>query len=110
MGALPCIIHSLKDRLIQGRNTPITTIPDHQLIRRIGAGVYGEVWLARNVMGTYRAVVVYREHRQRPALRARVQRHSEIRADLPFARGLVDVLQVAATIQPLFLLRHGIGR
>ena len=37
-------------------------IRDHELIRRIGQGSYGEVWLARNVMGTYRAVkIVYRE-------------------------------------------------
>ena len=37
-------------------------IPDHQLLRRIGGGSYGEVWLARNVMGTYRAVkIVYRK-------------------------------------------------
>ncbi len=36
-------------------------IPDHTLLRRIGCGSYGEVWLGRNVMGTYRAVkVVYR--------------------------------------------------
>src|SRR5215831_7370600 len=36
-------------------------IPDHQLVRRIGAGSYGEVWLARNVLGGYRAVkIVYR--------------------------------------------------
>src|ERR1051326_8344958 len=36
-------------------------IPDHELLRRVGEGAYGEVWLARNVMGTYRAVkVVYR--------------------------------------------------
>src|SRR4029434_6168388 len=37
------------------------TIPDHELLRCIGRGSYGEVWLARNVMGTFRAVkVVYR--------------------------------------------------
>jgi WD40 repeat protein len=36
-------------------------VADHELLRRIGSGSYGEVWLARNVMGTYRAVkVVYR--------------------------------------------------
>lgn len=38
------------------------SIPDHELLRVIGRGAYGEVWLARNVMGTYRAVkVVYRD-------------------------------------------------
>ncbi len=30
-------------------------IPDHDLIRQIGAGSYGEVWLVRNVLGSYRA-------------------------------------------------------
>src|SRR5207245_5441793 len=37
-------------------------VPDHELLRRIGGGSYGEVWLARNIMGTYRAVkIVYRK-------------------------------------------------
>src|SRR5262245_37649969 len=36
-------------------------IPDHKLIKLIGRGSYGQVWLARNVMGAYRAVkAVYR--------------------------------------------------
>ncbi len=38
----------------------IPCIPDHQLVRRIGKGAYGEVWLARNVLGTYRGVKIIR--------------------------------------------------
>ena len=38
-------------------------VPDHELLRRIGQGSYGEVWLARSVAGTHRAIkVVYRDH------------------------------------------------
>lgn len=38
-------------------------IPDHNLLHRIGHGAYGDVWLARNALGTLRAVkVVYRAH------------------------------------------------
>ncbi len=33
-------------------------IPDHELIRRIGRGSYGEVWLARTALGTWRAVKI----------------------------------------------------
>jgi WD40 repeat protein len=33
-------------------------IPDHELLRRIGRGSYGEVWLARSIMGRYRAVKI----------------------------------------------------
>ncbi|MBI3418210.1 MAG: tetratricopeptide repeat protein [Verrucomicrobia bacterium] len=38
-------------------------IPNHQLLRCIGEGSYGEVWIARSVTGTYRAVkIVYRRN------------------------------------------------
>src|SRR2546423_12158238 len=37
-------------------------IPDHQLLRCIGRGAYGEVWLARTILGEFRAVkLVYRK-------------------------------------------------
>jgi len=42
--------------------SPPPQIPDHELVRRVGKGSYGEVWLAKNVMGTFRAVkVIHRE-------------------------------------------------
>jgi serine/threonine protein kinase len=37
------------------------SIPDYQVLERIGGGAYGEVWLARNILGEFRAVkVIYR--------------------------------------------------
>ncbi len=45
------------------RAMPGTLIPDYELVQRIGAGSYGEVWLARNVLGALRAVKVI--HRSR---------------------------------------------
>src|SRR6059036_2477464 len=45
-------------------------IPDHQLLRRIGSGSYGEVWLGRSITGAWRAVkVVYRKSFEQSACR-----------------------------------------
>jgi hypothetical protein len=44
-------------------NRPKPQLPNHELIRCIGSGSFGDVWLALNVIGTYRAVkVVYRRN------------------------------------------------
>lgn len=40
----------------------LPAVPDHELLRRIGRGSYGEVWLARNILGENRAVkIVHRD-------------------------------------------------
>ena len=37
-------------------------ISDHDLLKKIGDGSYGEVWLARNAVGTLRAIkIVHRK-------------------------------------------------
>jgi len=48
------------ERLRHDGDRPPLRIPDHTLLRVIGRGSYGEVWEARNVMGTPRAVKIVR--------------------------------------------------
>jgi len=43
---------------MSARHTHPASIPDLELLRCIGRGAYGEVWLARNIVGTYRAVKI----------------------------------------------------
>ncbi|HEX4646700.1 MAG TPA: serine/threonine-protein kinase, partial [Verrucomicrobiae bacterium] len=75
-------------------DSPPPSIPDHHLLRRIGRGSYGEVWLARNIMGMYRAVkIVHRKsfQHERPFEREL----SGIRKFEPISRsyeGFIDVL------------------
>ncbi len=70
-------------------------IPDHELIRRIGRGAYGEVWLARNALGTWRAIkIVYRDNFK--DARPYEREFAGIRRFEPLSRsneGFVDILQ-----------------
>lgn len=71
-------------------------VPDHELLKCIGRGSYGEVWLARSVLGMLRAVkVVYRD-RFRDARPYEREFTGILRVE-PLSRasdGLVDILHV----------------
>jgi WD40 repeat protein len=66
------------------------------MLRCIGRGSYGEVWLARSVMGTFRAVKLVYRHRFEE-VRPFERELSGIQKFEPISRshdGLVDILQV----------------
>lgn len=72
------------------------TIADHQLLRQISVGSYGEVWLARNSLGTLRAVKIV-ERSRFDDVRPFKRELDGIRQFEPLSRahdGLVDILQV----------------
>jgi len=72
------------------------SIPDHVLLHLLAQGAYGEVWLARNSLGTLRAVKIVRRmtfEDERPYERE----FAGIRRFEPISRlheGFVDLLQV----------------
>ena len=71
-------------------------VADHELIRRIGRGAYGEVWLARNTVGMLQAVkIVHRGTFDRPGPYEREFRGIE--KFMPISRshpGFVHILHV----------------
>lgn len=75
-------------------------VPDHELIRLIGEGSYGEVWLARNSLGTHRAVKVIHCGRFKDNDRPYEREFTGLKNFEPISRGhegLVDILQVGRT-------------
>lgn len=75
---------------------PIPVIPDHTMLKRIGRGSYGEVWLARCALGLLRAVKIVSRSRFRERA-AYEQEFSAILRMEPLSRsheGLVDILHV----------------
>ena len=81
---------------IRGDLSRPVTIPDHELIRCIGQGSYGAVWLARNMMGVFRAIKIVFRNSFRDA-RPFERELSGIRKFEPISRsheGFIDVLHV----------------
>ena len=77
-------------------DSPVPVVPDHEVIRCIGSGSGGQVWLAQNALGSYRAIKIVRAN----AFRHRRPFEQEFEGILkfePLSRshdGLVDILQV----------------
>jgi serine/threonine protein kinase len=68
---------------------------DHELVRFVGGGAYGEVWLARNVIGLYRAF--------------KIIRREKFRDDVPFQRefrGLQKFMPVSTGHPGLVQILH----
>ena len=80
--------------------TPVD-IPDHKLIKQIGDGTYGTVWLATNNLGAFRAVKIVERSRfddDRPYERE----FQGLKRFEPVSReheGLVDILQLGRNDQ-----------
>lgn len=78
-------------------DTPVPpSIPDHVLLRPIGRGGYGEVWLAQSITGEWRAVKIVRRANFQDA-RPFEREFAGIRRAEPISRGhtgLVDILHI----------------
>jgi len=78
---------------VHSANPP--SVPEHQLIRLVGRGSSGQVWLARNSLGTYRAVKIVQQ--PFPSGQRTGREFQGILSFEPVSRlhdGLVDILQV----------------
>jgi serine/threonine protein kinase len=82
----------------------IPVIPDHELLRVIGRGAYGEIWLARTITGAFRAVkVVYRSTFE--SERAFLREFEGMSAFEPISRahaGFINILHVGRTADYLY--------
>ena len=84
----------------------IPLIPDHEVLRVIGQGAYGEIWLARSVTGALRAVKVV--HRATFESERAFQREFQGMSSFePISRahsGFVDILHVGRTNDYLYYI------
>jgi CHASE2 domain-containing sensor protein len=89
------LVEATKTAAAAAKNSGLV-IPDHTLVRRVGKGAYGEVWLARNAVGVYHAVKIM-QRRLFPADEPYEREFRGIQKFMPISRthaGLVHILHV----------------
>ena len=95
-----CKIATIPDQV----SAQVPVIPDHELLRVIGRGAYGEIWLARTVTGALRAVkIVYRSTFE--SERSFLREFEGMSAFEPISRGhagFMDILHVGRTNEYLY--------
>jgi serine/threonine protein kinase len=95
-----CKISAIPDQV----SARIPVVSDHELLRVIGRGAYGEIWMARTVTGGLRAVkIVYRSTFD--SERAFLREFEGMSAFEPISRehaGFVDILHVGRTAEHLY--------
>jgi serine/threonine protein kinase/formylglycine-generating enzyme required for sulfatase activity len=84
----------------------IPLIPDHEVLRVIGRGAYGEIWLARGLTGALRAVkVVYRStFESERAFQREFQGMSSFEPISRRHNGFVNILHVGRTSEYLYYI------
>jgi len=84
----------------------IPVVPDHEVLRVIGRGAYGEIWLARTLTGALRAVkIVYRStFESERAFRREFEGMSSFEPISRAHAGFMDILHVGRTSEYLYYI------
>ncbi len=92
--------------ILEEVSAKIPLIPDHEVLRVIGRGAYGEIWLARSLTGALRAVkVVYRStFESERAFQREFQGMSSFEPISRAHAGFVDILHVGRTREYLYYI------
>jgi serine/threonine protein kinase len=92
--------------ILEEVSAKIPLIPDHEVLRVIGRGAYGEIWLARSLTGALRAVkVVYRTtFESERAFQREFQGMSSFEPISRAHAGFVDILHVGRTREYLYYI------
>src|SRR6266496_4280123 len=95
-----------KIALIPKVSANVPVIPDHEVLRVIGRGAYGEIWLARTLTGALRAVkIVYRStFETERAFRREFEGMSSFEPISRAHAGFIDILHVGRTSDYLYYI------